>query len=102
MAPSIVVIPSSNAVVHGTRISVTPDHVLGRSEAARATLSLAVAPLGPLVAGAALGAFSARVAVGVFVASSLVLAVWATVSRSLDPDGLAAFGREDGSRVERR
>lgn len=81
MVPTILAVPSSNAVVHGYRIAMTPDEILGRSESVRATLSLAFAPLGPLLAGALLG--SPRATVGVFAGCSLVLAVWGTLSRSL-------------------
>jgi MFS family permease len=86
MAPSILVIPSSNAVVHGFRIAQTPDHILGRSESVRLTMSLAIAPLGPLIAGALLGSVSPRATVAVFVVFSLVLALWGTASRSLSPN----------------
>ncbi len=40
-------------------------------------------PLGPLVAGVLLSAVSPRATVAVFAAFSVVLAVWATVSRAL-------------------
>jgi hypothetical protein len=72
-------IPSTDSVVHGYRIAMTPDRLLGRSESVRSTLSLLIAPLGPLLAGALLGV-SARATVAVFAASALALAVWATLS----------------------
>ena len=55
MLPSALAIPSTDSVVHGYRIAITPDHLLGRSEAIRSTMSLLIAPLGPLVAAAGRG-----------------------------------------------
>jgi len=83
MAPSILVIPSSNAIVHGYRIAETPDYLLGRSEAARLTLSLSIAPLGPLLAGALMARTSPRLTIGVFTVMALALALWGTLSPSL-------------------
>src|SRR5207245_3301828 len=40
-------IPSSDSVVHGFRIAMTPDRVVGRVESVRSTISLSIAPLGP-------------------------------------------------------
>jgi hypothetical protein len=78
-----VAIPSTDSVVHGYRIAMTPDRLLGRAEAVRATISLLIAPLGPLAAGVLLGAVSARATIAVFAASALVLAVWGTLSQSI-------------------
>jgi hypothetical protein len=41
------------------------------------------APLGPLLAGFLLADFSERLAMGVFAAISLALAVWCTLSRAI-------------------
>jgi hypothetical protein len=75
-------IPSTDSVVHGYRIAMTPDRLLGRSESVRSTLSLLIAPLGPLLAGALLGV-SARATVAAFAAAALALAMWATLSPAL-------------------
>ncbi len=83
MVPTILAIPSSNAVVHGYRIAMTPDALLGRSESVRSTISLAIAPLGSLVAGIMLGASSPRSTIALFAAFALVLAVWGTLSPSI-------------------
>jgi len=76
-------IPSTDSVVHGYRIAMTPDRVLGRSESVRGTISLAIAPLGPLAAGVLLDATSARATIGLFAAFGLVLAIWGTLSPSI-------------------
>jgi len=81
--PTALAIPSTDSVVHGYRIAMTPDRLLGRAESVRTTISLLIAPLGPLTAGVLLGAVSARATVAVFAAFGLVLAVWGTLSPSI-------------------
>ncbi len=51
LLPAALVIPSTDSVVHGYRIAMTPDRLLGRVESVRRTISLSISPLGPLVAG---------------------------------------------------
>ena len=81
--PTALAIPSTDSVVHGYRIAMTPDRLLGRSESTWSTIALLITPLGPLVAGVLLGAVSERAAIGVFAAFGLVLAVWGTLSPSI-------------------
>jgi hypothetical protein len=57
--PTALAIPSTDSVVHGYRIALTPDRLLGRAESVWATIPLLTAPLGPLAAGALLDATSA-------------------------------------------
>ena len=83
LLPTALAIPSTDSVVHGYRIAMTPDRLLGRAESARSTISLLIAPLGPLAAGLLLGAVSARATIAVFAAFGLVLAVWGTLSPSI-------------------
>ena len=83
MLPTALAIPSTDSVVHGYRIAMTPDRLLGRAETVRSTISLLIAPLGPLAAGALLGAVSARATIAVFAGFGLVLAVWGTLSPSI-------------------
>jgi len=83
MVPTALVIPSTDSIVHGYRIAMTPDRLLGRSESVRATISLSIAPLGPLVAGFMLGLTSARATIALFVGVALVLALWGTLSPSI-------------------
>ena len=94
--PTALAIPSTNSVVHGYRIAMTPDRLIGRVESMWSTISLLIAPLGPLAAGILLGAMSARATIAVFAAFGLVLAVWGTLSPSIraapgldELDGLA-------------
>jgi MFS family permease len=81
--PTSLAIPSTNSIVHGYRIAMTPDRLLGRSESVRSTISLLIAPLGALVAGALLDATSARATVATFAAFALVLALWGSLSPSI-------------------
>ena len=83
LLPTALAIPSTDSVVHGYRIAMTPDRLLGRAESVRSTISLLIAPLGPLAAGLLLGAVSARATIAVFAAFGLVLAVWGTLSPSI-------------------
>src|SRR5207244_5230407 len=61
--PTALAIPSTDSVVHGYRIAMTPDRLLGRAESVRSTISLLTAPLGPLVAGVLLTSSSARLTI---------------------------------------
>jgi hypothetical protein len=81
--PTALAIPSTNSIVTGYRIAMTPDRLLGRAESVRSTISLLIAPLGPLTAGVLLGAVSARATIALFTAFGLVLAIWGTLSPSI-------------------
>src|SRR5256714_4056988 len=81
--PTAIPIPSTDSVVHGYRIAMTPDRLLGRAESVRSMISLLIAPLGPLTAGVLLSTVSARAAIAFFAATGLVLAVWGTLSPSI-------------------
>ena len=83
MLPQAVVLPVTDSVVKGYGIAVTPNRLVGRVESVRRTIALALAPLGPLVAGLLLGAVSARATVAVILLGSLALAVAATVSPAI-------------------
>ena len=81
--PTALAIPSTDSVVHGYRIAMTPDRLLGRAESVRSTISLLIAPLGPLAAGVLLGAASAQATIALFAGFGLVLAIWGTMSPSI-------------------
>src|SRR5207244_7328166 len=81
--PTALAIPSTDSVVHGYRIAMTPDRLLGRAESVRSMISLAIQPLGPLIAGVLLSTASARATIVLFAAVGLVLAVWGTLSPSI-------------------
>jgi Transmembrane secretion effector len=81
--PTALAIPSTDSVVHGYRIAMTPDRLLGRAESVWTTISLLVAPLGPLVAGVLLETTSPRATIALFAAFGLLLAMWGTLSPSI-------------------
>jgi hypothetical protein len=81
--PTALAIPSTDSVVHGYRIAMTPDRLLGRAESVRSLISLTIAPLGPLAAGVLLSTASPRAAIALFAVTGLVLAVWGTLSPSI-------------------
>jgi MFS family permease len=81
--PTAVAIPSTDSVVHGYRIAMTPDRLLGRAESVWTIIALVIAPLGPLTAGVLLSAASPRATIAVFAAVGVVLALWGTLSPSI-------------------
>jgi MFS family permease len=83
LLPTTLVIPSTDSVVHGYRIAMTPDRLLGRAEAAWTTFAVVVSPVGPLVTGVLITEVSARAAIGVCVLVALGLALWATLSTAI-------------------
>ena len=94
MLPAAFAIPSTDSIVSGYRLAMTPDRLLGRSESVRTTISLLLAPLGPLAAGFLLGSASERATIAVFAAFALVLALWATLSPSIR--SVPSLGELDG------
>lgn len=81
--PQAIVLPVTDTVVVSRRLTITPDHLLGRVEALRATIARTALPLGPLIAGVLLSVASARVAIAVFATLGIALAVWGTASPAL-------------------
>jgi len=80
---TMLVIPSTDSVVHGFRLALTPDHLIARVESAARSIGLVIAPLGPLVAGILLDAAPSRVAIGAFAVIGLTLAMSATLSPAI-------------------
>lgn len=78
-----ITLPVTNSVVDSYRIAIIPDRLLGRVETVGSQIGLAIAPLGPLVAGFLLSATSARVTVACFLVFSAALVVWGTLSSAL-------------------
>ena len=81
--PQALVLTSTDSIVVGYRVAMTPDRLLGRVESVRSSISRLIEPLGPLTAGVLLSVVSARVTIGFFVAFAVVLAVWATLSPAI-------------------
>jgi MFS family permease len=83
LVPVGLAIPSTDSVVNGYRIAITPDRLLGRAEAVRNAIALSVGSAAPLLAGILLQSTSERLTIGFFAVFSLALAVWGTCSPSL-------------------
>jgi MFS family permease len=81
--PTALAIPSTDSVVNGYQLAMTPDRLVGRVGSVQSTIALAIAPLGPLTAGFLLDAVSERATIAVFAAFGLVLALWGTLSPSI-------------------
>lgn len=82
--------PVLTAVVIGYRTAVTPDHLIGRVSGVARNIALLAQPLGPLVAGLLLAAYSDRVTVIVLGGVCLALALASAVSPSIrNPPSLA-------------
>jgi MFS family permease len=83
LVPVGLAVPSTDSVVHGYRIAITPDRLLGRAEAVRSTIALSIGSVAPLVAGLLLQHTTARWTIAFFTAWALGLAVWGTTSRAM-------------------
>jgi MFS family permease len=81
--PTAFFIPSGNAAIIGYRTAVTPDHLIGRVSSVARNIALLAQPLGPLVAGLLLDAYSPRSTVFVLAISAGALARWGTLSPSI-------------------
>jgi MFS family permease len=89
LVPVGLVIPSTDSVVHGYRIAMTPDRILGRSESVRSAIGFSIGSLAPLIAGLLLQHTTARWTIAFFTLWALGLATWGTLS-----SGLRAYPRE--------
>lgn len=78
-----ITLPVTNSVVDSYRLAIIPDRLLGRVETVASQIGLAIAPLGPLVAGLLLSSTSPRLTVACFLLFSASLVVWGTASRVL-------------------
>jgi MFS family permease len=98
LLPAGLAIPSTDSVVFGHQLAITPDRLVGRVSSAFTSLVAVLAPLGPLLAGLMLGTFSERVAVGLLASGTLVVAIAATSSRALRDEPVAdATARAGGA-----
>ena len=81
--PSALAMPSTDSVVHGYRIAMTPERLLGRAEAVWATFAVAMATVAPLVMGYVIQEVSPRAAIGLCFAFALALALGGTLSPAI-------------------
>jgi MFS family permease len=81
--PQALLNPSLNSVVIGYRVAMVPDRLQGRVNSVARLIAQVGAPLGPLVVGLLLGAFSTRLTCLVITAWFAGIALWATLSPSI-------------------
>ncbi|MHB8468336.1 MAG: MFS transporter [Gaiellaceae bacterium] len=81
--PLATTLPVTDSVVHGYRVAITPDRLLGRAESVRSNIGLLATPLGPLTAGVLLSSISTRATVAVFTGVAICVALWGTLSPSI-------------------
>jgi MFS family permease len=81
--PTAFAIPTTDSVVWPYQLSLTPDRLIGRTQAAISTITTGMGTIGPLAAGFLLASVSERATIAVFAASGLVLAVWGTLSPAI-------------------
>jgi MFS family permease len=83
MLPTALAIPTTDSVVWPYQLSLTPDRLIGRTQAAISSLTNATGALGPLAAGFLLANVSARATIAVFASFGVAMAVWGTVSPAI-------------------
>jgi Major Facilitator Superfamily len=82
-APLAFFIPTQNAMIIGYRVAIVPDRLQGRVNSVARSLALMALPLGPVVAGVLLGAFSARATVFALLLWVTAIAIVTTASRTI-------------------
>ena len=75
--------PNTDAAVAAYRYAVTPDRLTARVTSAASNIAVMAMPLGPLVAGVLLEAFSPRAAVLGFTSACMAAAIAGTLSRTI-------------------
>jgi hypothetical protein len=83
MLPTALAIPTTDSVVWPYQLSLTPDRLIGRTQAAISSLTNATGALGPLAAGFLLANLSERATIGIFAAFGLAMALWGTLSPAI-------------------
>jgi MFS family permease len=81
--PTAFAIPTTDSVVWPYQLSLTPDRLIGRTQAAISTITTGMGTIGPLAAGFLLATVSERATIAVFAAFGLTLAVWGTLSPAI-------------------
>jgi Major Facilitator Superfamily len=82
-APLAFFIPTQNAMIIGYRVAIVPDRLQGRVNSVARSLALMALPLGPVVAGVLLGAFSPRATVLALLFWVTAIAIVTTASRTI-------------------
>ena len=83
LLPTMLAIPTTDSVVWPYQLALTPDRLLGRTDAAITIVTNGMGMLSPLLAGFLLANVSARATIAVFAAFGLTLAIWGTLSPAI-------------------
>ena len=81
--PTMLAIPTTDSIVWPYQLSLTPDRLIGRTQSAMSSITLAMGTIGPLAVGFMLDSISARATIGVIAGFGLTLAVWGTLSPAI-------------------
>ncbi len=81
--PTMLAIPATDSVVWPYQLALTPDRLIGRTQAAITSLTTGMGTLSPLLAGFLLASVSDRLTIGVFAAFGVTLAVAGTLSPAI-------------------
>ena len=81
--PTMLAIPTTDSVVWPYQMTLTPDRLMGRTQAAITTFTNGMGTIAPLLAGFLLATVSPRATVAVFAAFGVALAVWGTLSPAI-------------------
>jgi predicted MFS family arabinose efflux permease len=83
LLPAALAVPSTDSLVGGYQLALTPDRLVGRVDSVIRMISFLPVPFGQLLAGFLLGVTSPRVTVACFVLVALVCALVATLTPAL-------------------
>jgi MFS family permease len=81
--PTMVAIPTTDSVVWPYQLSLTPDRLQGRMQAAVSSITTGLGTIGPLVAGFLLATVSERATIAVFAAAGVTIALAGTLSPAI-------------------
>jgi MFS family permease len=81
--PTMVAIPTTDSVVWPYQLSLTPDRLQGRMQAAVSSITTGLGTIGPLVAGFLLANVSERATIAVFAAAGVTIALAGTLSPAI-------------------
>ena len=83
IVPTALAIPTTDSIVWPYQLSLTPDRLIGRTQAAMNSLTNGTSALGPLITGFLLANISGRATVAVLAAFGVTMAVWGTLSPAI-------------------
>lgn len=83
LLPTAVAIPTTDSIVWPYQMTLTPDRLIGRTQAAISSMTNGAGALGPLLAGFLLASVSERATIGILAGCGVAMAVWGTLSPAI-------------------